>query len=392
MKITAPRGYVLDRHGAPLVENEPAYTLHLYRREARDLEASIDFAVGAPGPVPRGGRLARGARPEGAGVPPDSDRREPRHRGSRGDRGTGDRAPRVCDHRVAAPALQARGLGGPRARIPRRGDAGADQGRRRRLPGRRLDRTERRRERLPAAPGRGQWRTPRDRGFPRPRGVGSQPPRGHAGTEPLPDARPEAPGGRRGLLQGPRRHGRRHGSEDRRDPRPRVLALLRSQLVHAARDLFGMDGPDREPGPAAAEPDDPEHVLAGVGLQDLPRVRRPRAQRRRSGGPDLLSRPRRLLRTGVPLPQEGRAWLGQPARRDQGVLRRVLLQPRPAPRDRPHQRGRDVVRVRPADRSRPGVREVGPRSVRRVGEDPPRRALVSQRDHLGRRSGRDRCS
>jgi penicillin-binding protein 2 len=46
VKITAPRGYVLDRNGAPLVENEPAYTLHLYRREARDLEASIAFIVG----------------------------------------------------------------------------------------------------------------------------------------------------------------------------------------------------------------------------------------------------------------------------------------------------------------------------------------------------------
>ena len=99
---------------------------------------------------------------------------------------------------------------------------------------------------------------------------------------------------------------------------------------------------------------------------------------------DLLPRPRHLLRTELPLPQEGRAWLGQPARRDQGVLRRVLLQPRPAPRRRPDQRGRDVVRVRGADGSRPGVREVGPRSVGRVGEDTPRRALVSERDDLGR--------
>jgi penicillin-binding protein 2 len=45
VKITAPRGYILDRNGAPLVENEPAYTLHLYRREARDLESSIGFIV-----------------------------------------------------------------------------------------------------------------------------------------------------------------------------------------------------------------------------------------------------------------------------------------------------------------------------------------------------------
>ena len=45
VKITAPRGYVLDRNGATLVENEPAYTLHLYRREAKDLNASVDFIV-----------------------------------------------------------------------------------------------------------------------------------------------------------------------------------------------------------------------------------------------------------------------------------------------------------------------------------------------------------
>ncbi|HEY2798483.1 MAG TPA: penicillin-binding protein 2 [Thermoanaerobaculia bacterium] len=45
VKITAPRGYILDRNGAPLVENEPAYTLHLYRREARNLDASIAFIV-----------------------------------------------------------------------------------------------------------------------------------------------------------------------------------------------------------------------------------------------------------------------------------------------------------------------------------------------------------
>ena len=45
VRINAPRGYVLDRHGAILVDNEPAYTLHLYRREAKDLGASIDLAV-----------------------------------------------------------------------------------------------------------------------------------------------------------------------------------------------------------------------------------------------------------------------------------------------------------------------------------------------------------
>jgi penicillin-binding protein 2 len=45
VKLTAPRGYVLDRNGSVLVENEPAYSLKLYRREAKDLSASVDFAV-----------------------------------------------------------------------------------------------------------------------------------------------------------------------------------------------------------------------------------------------------------------------------------------------------------------------------------------------------------
>lgn len=45
VKVTAPRGYVLDREGRVLAENQPAYNLQLYRREARDLEESIAFAA-----------------------------------------------------------------------------------------------------------------------------------------------------------------------------------------------------------------------------------------------------------------------------------------------------------------------------------------------------------
>jgi penicillin-binding protein 2 len=41
--ITAPRGFILDRNGVPLAENEPSFSLLLYRREARDVEASIGF-------------------------------------------------------------------------------------------------------------------------------------------------------------------------------------------------------------------------------------------------------------------------------------------------------------------------------------------------------------
>ena len=127
----------------PLVENEPAYTLHLYRREARDLEASIDFIVGPARALDReevASRVERGRRaPEFVPIPiaenlgiEEVAAVEARV----------DRAPRVRHHGLAAPPLQARRLGGPRARLPRRGHARADQERRQRLPGRRLDRPE----------------------------------------------------------------------------------------------------------------------------------------------------------------------------------------------------------------------------------------------------------
>jgi penicillin-binding protein 2 len=45
VRTMAPRGYVLDRHGSILVDNQPGYTLYLYRREAKNLEASVDFAA-----------------------------------------------------------------------------------------------------------------------------------------------------------------------------------------------------------------------------------------------------------------------------------------------------------------------------------------------------------
>src|SRR5215813_1033885 len=45
VRIMAPRGYVLDRNGSILVDNQPGYTLHLYRREAKNIESSVDFAA-----------------------------------------------------------------------------------------------------------------------------------------------------------------------------------------------------------------------------------------------------------------------------------------------------------------------------------------------------------
>ncbi|HZI65985.1 MAG TPA: penicillin-binding protein 2 [Thermoanaerobaculia bacterium] len=64
VKLTAPRGYVLDRDGSVLVENEPAYSLLLYRREAKDLARSTDFVIrllGIPAEQVRA-RIERGRR------------------------------------------------------------------------------------------------------------------------------------------------------------------------------------------------------------------------------------------------------------------------------------------------------------------------------------------
>ena len=43
--VTAPRGFILDRNGAVLAENEPSFTLLLFRRETKDLDASLRFVA-----------------------------------------------------------------------------------------------------------------------------------------------------------------------------------------------------------------------------------------------------------------------------------------------------------------------------------------------------------
>jgi penicillin-binding protein 2 len=43
--VTAPRGFILDRNGTVLAENEPAFTLLLYRKETKDLDRSLWFVA-----------------------------------------------------------------------------------------------------------------------------------------------------------------------------------------------------------------------------------------------------------------------------------------------------------------------------------------------------------
>ena len=225
VKITAPRGYVLDRNGAVLVENEPAYTLHLYRREAKDLDASVEFIVELLGLNPEQvrSRVERGRRdPEFVPIPiaenlgiEEVAAVEARARG----------ASRVRDHGLAAAPLQAR-----RRRPPTRSGTSP-----RRRPSR---------SRTPAIVyGVGDWIGQK--------GIESAYERLLAGAsgerrvivdshgrEVAEEARLEAIPGQNLFLtldsklqdvaeeyfKDARRIGRRHGSEDRRDPRAGLLA------------------------------------------------------------------------------------------------------------------------------------------------------------------------
>ncbi len=47
--ISASRGFILDRHGRLLAENEPSFTLLLYRRETQDVDGSLRFVSGLLG-------------------------------------------------------------------------------------------------------------------------------------------------------------------------------------------------------------------------------------------------------------------------------------------------------------------------------------------------------
>lgn len=49
LRIEAPRGVIRDRHGRPLVENVPGYSLMIDRSRAADLETSLHFAAGVLG-------------------------------------------------------------------------------------------------------------------------------------------------------------------------------------------------------------------------------------------------------------------------------------------------------------------------------------------------------
>ena len=61
--VTAPRGFILDRNGTVLAENEPSFTLLLYRKETKDLDRSIRFVADLLERSVRRAEASRRARP-----------------------------------------------------------------------------------------------------------------------------------------------------------------------------------------------------------------------------------------------------------------------------------------------------------------------------------------
>jgi penicillin-binding protein 2 len=273
VRTMAPRGYVLDRHGSILVDNQPGYTLYLYRREARNLEASIDFAAGVL-KVPREQvrvRVQRGLHDpeflpitvaENLGIEDVAaiEARAPEHPefvitvAQRRLYTLGTAAAHALGYLSEASPEQIKGL----ENGYRLGDwmgqkgiegsyekllAGVDGQRRVVVDSHGREITEE--ERVEARPGQNVFLTL--------------------------DLGPPADRGR--LLQGQGGLGRRDGSEDGGDPGPRLVAVLRSELVHAPRLHERVGGAARRSPHAAAEPRDPERLLARLGLQGLPRLR-----------------------------------------------------------------------------------------------------------------------
>ncbi len=181
--------------------------------------------------------------------------------------------------------------------------------------------------------------------------------------------------------------------QERRDPGPGLLPLLQPEPVRPAAPDGRLAGPDRGPPPPAAEPGDPEHLLAGLDLQD-------RSWRRPGLTEGVFDEHTTVFCAGARsfygrrfrCWQAGRARHGRRSTGAQALLRRLLLHPRPEAGDRADRPLRPDVRPRarpPASTSR--ARSAGwcrtRRGARRCASSPGTRARPSRS-----RSARGRCS
>src|SRR5664280_1747469 len=144
------------------------------------------------------------------------------------------------------------------------------------------------------------------------------------------------------------------------------------------------------PAQAAARPRPPGALPARLHDQAAVRRRRPARRRPHPRRHLFLHRCGEHLRPPLPLLEEGRPRPRRARGCDRGLVRLLLLPPRPRRRHRPAGVVGADVRPRVGDRDRAGRRKYRPRARRRLEPQGARPPVVRRRDHLrGDRAGPD---
>ena len=199
---------------------------------------------------------------------------------------------------------------------------------------------------------------------------------------------------RRGGVRHPARGAGRDRSGDRRDPRLRLAARVRSEPVRRRHRSVVLGTVERFARQAAAQPTAARRVPAGIDDQAVPRAGGADLGQAHGDADDLRSRVLPDRRQHAPLPrrQARRPRLRRHDQVDRRVLRHLLLHAGRRDRHRRHLRVHVAVRIRPEDRHRSrgrvarraAVADLEARALLR--EQLPRGAsqMVSGRFDLGR--------
>ena len=391
VRLSAPRGEIVDREGRVLATTRPAFGLEVVPDDVhhpRRTFAALGQLLGQDPAVlaTSAGKPSRAGRFKAVRLADDL---------------SPDQLARIEVHRYALPGVStevraAAPLRRGRARRPpprlaRRDPAGpARAGGVRGLPAGRRDRAERPRGALRAPPARRGRRPERRRGRGRPRdgrarrGEAAPGPAGGARPRPRPPARRRAGVERdrpaeRSAADGRRGRARR---PDRRRARDGVAARLRPELLcgpDRQRDLEGAQ--HRRVGPAP-EPRDPEPVPAGLDLQGVRGGRRAPRRRDQRAHDGVLPGVVLVRRARVSLLAARRPRHGGPARGAAELVRRLLLHGRREARHRaavvrhqdPRARAPDGHRLRPRGPGRDAEPASGRSSASASAGTPARRS------------------
>ena len=410
--IAPNRGVITDRNGVVLAQSYSAYTLEIMPSRVTNLDATIDQLAKIVEVQPRDRKRFKRLLEESKRLESVPSAHAPDRRGSCALRGQSIPVPRRRHQGAAVPAISVRRDRFPadRLREPHqrpRPRAHRRMERDRELQGLRLHRQGRRRIVVRARAARRHRRRGSRGRFQRPRrahavahaaGIRQQPATrtGHQSAE-----------NRRGGVRQPARGAGRDRSGNRRDPRLRLAARLRSEPVRRRHRSVGLGAVERFARQAAAQPAVARRVPAGIDDQAVSRAGRADLGQAHGDADDFRSRvlPDRRQHPPLPRRQARRPRLCRHDQVDRRVVRYLLLHAGRRDRHRRHLRVHVAVRIRPEDRHRSRGRAArraavaGMEARALLRRQLPRGAsqMVSGRFDLGRASARDttpsrRCS